>query len=445
MNKKDLPFAWLADTQADWYSICELLQAARYEQAAQLLCEAQQMNERLGRPMIAEILAAMRFLCLACSQCRAEVAWHEHAHEKAGKREHELKQQLQAILELIGPGDLATVAVLARPQPDASVKLPGHMSNRLPETTGPQWRNQNRPGWDFQYSKKEALAGLANIAVQLAGMVDTPKNPLKSEERRLDSVAFVIHCLGPFRVYRNGRLITDWSSLKGQAIFKYLLTHQDTPITKDILMDVFWPEADPEAARRNLHQAIYSLRQTLKQGQPDFQPIQFENDCYFLNPSLSLWLDCRQFEQHVQKGQQLQAAGCQAEAMTEYGLAEELYRGDFLEEDLYEDWTGLPRDYWRNMYLDLADRLSEHYLHEDELAAAMALCEKILSLDNCNEQAHRRLMQCYQTQGQRHLAVRQYRQCVRTLKTELDVPPCEETQSLYDKIMGNRRSLALAT
>jgi DNA-binding SARP family transcriptional activator len=93
------------------------------------------------------------------------------------------------------------------------------------------------------------------------------------------------------------------------------------------------------------------------------------------------------------------------------------------------------------MYLDIADRLSEYYFQQGEHAAAVTLCQKILAQDNCHEQAHRRLMECYQIQGQRRLAVRQYQLCVQTLKTELDVPPSMETQTLYEKIMGNHRSL----
>ncbi len=96
-------------------------------------------------------------------------------------------------------------------------------------------------------------------------------------------------------------------------------------------MDVFWPDADPIAARRNLHQAIYALRQTLRQAQPDLQQIQFENDGYLLNPELDVWLDFEEFEQHMQAGRRLEVAGQIAAAVTEYAIAEGLYQGDFFE------------------------------------------------------------------------------------------------------------------
>jgi len=246
--------------------------------------------------------------------------------------------------------------------------------------------------------------------------------------------SLAVYCLGAFRAYQDDQLIADWNGLKARSIFKYLLAHRGAPVVKDILMDLFWPDADPEAARRNLHQAIYSLRRTLRQGQPDFQHIQFENDCYLLNPETDIWVASEEFEKHVQVGRRLEAAGRFGEAMAAYGIAEGLYLGDFLKEDLYEDWSSLQRERMRNMYLDIADRLSEHYVGRGEYTAATALCQKVLAQDNCYEGAHRRLMRCYLAQGQRHLAVRQYQTCVETLKEELELAPSEETVTLYRHI-----------
>jgi DNA-binding SARP family transcriptional activator len=246
--------------------------------------------------------------------------------------------------------------------------------------------------------------------------------------------SLVAYCLGAFRVYQNDQFVTDWDSLKARSILKYLLARGGRPVAKDILMDLFWPDAAPESARRNLHQAIYSLRQTLKRGRPAFQHIQFANDCYRINPKLDIWIDCQEFEAHVLAGRRLEAAEQPEQAAAEYGIAEALYQGDFLEEDLYEDWPGAQRERFRRMYRELADRLSEYSLRQGAHHAAIALCQKLLGQDNCHEKAHRRLMRCYLAQGQRHLAVRQYQICVQALEEELDLPPSEETVALYRRI-----------
>jgi DNA-binding SARP family transcriptional activator len=200
-------------------------------------------------------------------------------------------------------------------------------------------------------------------------------------------------------------------------------------------MDTFWPEADPEAARRNLHQAIYALRQTLKIDSLDFQHIQFENDRYRFNPALNIWLDDEEFERHVAIGQKYEQSHALDKAMAEYGIAEGLYQGDFLAEDLYEDWTQARRQNLWQTYLSVAYRLTQYYLDRGEYAATIALSQHILAMDNCQEEAHQTLMNCYLAYGQRHLALRQYQLCVQVLKTELELAPSAETQAIYHQIV----------
>lgn len=254
-------------------------------------------------------------------------------------------------------------------------------------------------------------------------------------------MTLTIHCFGPFQVYCNNQSLTGWTSLKARSILKYLAAHQGTPVSKDVLMAVFWPEADPEAARRNLHQAIYSLRRIFKQSYSDFQPIHYDNDCYFLDPDLTVWLDYAEFEQHVRAGRRFEAAGQLAEVEAEFSRAESLYTGDFMKEDRYEDWPQFQREYFRSMYLDLADWLSQYYIQQEKYTAAETLSKKILAQDHCDEKAHRCLIRCYQARGQRSLALKQYESCVQALETELGVPPSAKLKALYDTLFEGRMTL----
>lgn len=371
-----------AEIRADWGKVSEMLDAGRYDEVAELLRQTQEISEKAGQNALSDVLAATRQICLACSQLQNEMERHRLAQKDAWDREYELKRQ---VLDLF----------------DSACKIGGEtLPLRL----------------------KEA---------EREGPVD---NPPRAGRRTFMSASLTVNCLGRFRVYRNSQIITQWHSLKGQSIFKYLVAHHGTAISKDVLMDVFWPDADPESARRNLHQAIYSLRQTMRSGVSNFQPIQFENECYMLNPEIDLWLDCEDFAQNAQAGRRLEASGRLDEADEAYQRAEELYLGDFLKEDLYEEWTGSIRERYRNAYLDLVDRLCERYWRKGNYPAVIELCGKLLAKDNCNEKAHRRLMQCYQTQGQHGLAVRQYRLCVEFLKNELGIAPSAETRNLLKKI-----------
>jgi hypothetical protein len=81
-----------------------------------------------------------------------------------------------------------------------------------------------------------------------------------------------VYLLSPFSVFANDRAITDWPNCKGKAIFKYLATHRAQPVPKEVLMEVFWPQAEPDAARNNLNVAIYGLRRA-RGGAPGGVPL----------------------------------------------------------------------------------------------------------------------------------------------------------------------------
>ena len=274
----------------------------------------------------------------------------------------------------------------------------------------------------------------SNSTATRAPYVDQEPDPEKCGPPHAPSLT--IWCLGPFRAYQNGDFIEEWSGLKGLSVLKYLATHRDTPVSKETLMDAFWPHARPQAARRNLHQAIYSLRETLRRRDANVKYIQFHNNRYALNPELRVWVDIHEFTTHIRDGQRLEAAGRLARALEKYGAAESIYHGNFLPEDIYQEWTSIPRENLRGAYLMIAERISRLHFEQGNYVAAVSVCKKILTIDPCDEASHRRLMSCYAAQGQRHLAIRQYGISKQRLLDELDVAPSEETSNLYREILS---------
>ncbi len=103
--------------------------------------------------------------------------------------------------------------------------------------------------------------------------------------------------------------------------------------------------------------------------------------------------------------------------MTEYEIAINLYRGDFLSDTPYDSWTVLDRERLRISYLETLDHLSQIYFSQERYSACAPLCQLILSRDLCREDAHCRLMQCYSRLGQGPLALRQYQICVEALRS----------------------------
>lgn len=75
--------------------------------------------------------------------------------------------------------------------------------------------------------------------------------------------------------------------------------------------------------------------------------------------------------------------------------------------------------------------------------AAIGVARRLLAADNLDEQWHRALMRLLAQAGQREAALAQFDWCCRLLKSELDVPPADETVALAQAI--RQRMLAAST
>jgi DNA-binding SARP family transcriptional activator len=473
-----------------WREADELLTAGQYERLAELLHEAQVAIERRGDAIPVHVLVLARRICLACSQSQAEADWHQQAREEAAQREEKLRQQLCTLLDLASGRDLSEVPGEWEARPSFHPVEIGPPAPGLPEPADglSLWqRIQGVMGWRLarqppEISGEEVTrpAGMPMLTstmgtepptrphatesgvpapppveqVKIPAAPSTeeakmppsrqsPVPPVIPSDREMEQAPplLTIYCLGPFRVYQDDQPVEHWPSSKGKAIFKYLVTHRERPVVKEVLMELFWPGAAPDAARNNLNVAVYGLREAFRKTRPSFSHVLFQDDCYLLNPDLQIWVDCEAFVEHVMVARALEQRGDLAVAMNEYRVAEALYQGEFLEEDRYEDWPCLQRQRFQEDYLRLLDCLSRYYFDQGDNAACATVCRKMLAVDACREEAHRRLMRCYNRQGQPYLALRQYHLCVEALREELDAPPTQKITTLYEQTREGKRAL----
>ena len=247
-----------------------------------------------------------------------------------------------------------------------------------------------------------------------------------------------VRCLGRFEVNSEWKQVERWQSVKAKSTFQYLMTRPREPIIKDVLMETLWPGCDPQSASNNLKAAIHGIRQTLSHlfdNRESFPYVHFLQGSYLMNPEVELWVDVEKFEQHWIRGRQLERGGDLPKAIKEYELAEALYRGDYLEDEPYEEWTLLRREALKDNYLTILGKLADHTLETIDYESCIIYCQKILSKDPCREDAYQRLMRCYSRLGQRNRALRWYEICRRTIQTELDTTPDHETTTLHDQLI----------
>jgi len=203
-------------------------------------------------------------------------------------------------------------------------------------------------------------------------------------------------------------------------------------------MCCLWPESNRKKARWSLNSAIHGLRKLLNgclSSPLSASYVLLDEGYYRLCPTLRVTTDVDEFEAHYREGLRLEKEGLRGEAAEEYEAAIGLYRGDYLVEDLYEDWTMVERERLANAYLDMLGRLAVYYFEVGQPQDCIEVCYRILDKDRCHEDSYRLLMRCYVSLGLRAQALRQYRLCEDVLMREYGTAPSPDTQSHYESMM----------
>lgn len=204
-------------------------------------------------------------------------------------------------------------------------------------------------------------------------------------------------------------------------------------------MEALWPSGDLEAVSNSLRVAVHALRQALSAAAQDHGRdafLLFENGVYSFSPTVQFSIDVEDFERHWDQGRRLELAGERAGAIAEYEVAESIYRGDFLQDDPYDEWSMLRREGLKDIYLAILGRLSETAFEAGDYEGCILRCQKIIESDPCREDTYQRLIRSHVLLGQPGRAHRWYQVCVRVLKEELDLPPSDETVRVFRQVFA---------
>jgi DNA-binding SARP family transcriptional activator len=174
-------------------------------------------------------------------------------------------------------------------------------------------------------------------------------------------------------------------------------------------METLWPEEDPEPLANRLSVLLSTIRAVLD-PQRRFEPDHFVRaDRNSVGLDLAnVDVDVERFLSHADTGLTLyrQARGEEATSVLE--LAASAYTGDFLEEDLYEDWAATLREEARAAYVAVARALAEIAASAGDHESALRYVLRILERDRYDERAHLDLVSILASAGRHGEARRAY-------------------------------------
>ena len=203
--------------------------------------------------------------------------------------------------------------------------------------------------------------------------------------------AVSILTLGRFELSRDGIPVDrpDWQSKKARDLLKLVVARRGRPATREWLMEALWPGQDPVPLSNRLSVALSTLRGVLD---PEHR---FAPD-YFLAANAEtirlrvehLDVDIERFLADGQSALESTRDGGLDAARARLEEAEAVYLGDFLEEDLYEDWAVPLREEARSLYTSVVAALADLAHTTGRHHAAIRYRRRALERDRWDEGAH---------------------------------------------------------
>jgi len=273
-----------------------------------------------------------------------------------------------------------------------------------------------------------------NLAFINSEMGIVYQNSLFNNSIAPDNVAFLqVQFFGKFRINFENQNIEKMFGKRAKHLVSFLLYHHKKSISREKLLEIFWPYHAHHAAKNNLNVTIHGIRKIFQRILPDAPILTLENDCYQFSPNIIIQTDCDQIEQFHRNARAIVSNLDQKNAAKELQGIIALYKGDYLE-TMYEPWMEKRRENYREIYLYALNQLSQLYFDLGQYLEAIKYNKLMLEKDNCMEEIHRKLMLCYYKLGRQSKVVRQFQKCQKILHQELEMSPSQKTIALLTEL-----------
>lgn len=238
-----------------------------------------------------------------------------------------------------------------------------------------------------------------------------------------------LQLMGAFDLQIDGDRIVQFPR-KAKAMLAYLALDGGHAPSREVIGDLLWPNSAPAQMRDSLRQALFVVRRKLD---PAGDRLDLHDGIPLITPD---FVDCDAW--HIPANDELKSIDW-------LRSVDAAYSGPLLKNfppisEGFDEWLGIARAGLEERALQALGRLVDTALDTAQLAEAVRLSERMMSIDPLREDTHRRLLTALAKDGRRSDALQQFASIRDLLERELQIDPSPETSALAAQIRGEREA-----
>ncbi len=243
-----------------------------------------------------------------------------------------------------------------------------------------------------------------------------------SEPASLPAVS--IRCFGEFGMTISGRPVAMRSMKpRTRALLRRLCVDAGAPIHREVLQEALWPNTDPDAAARNLHVAISSLRHALEPGvgRGASSMIVRDGDTYRLTLPPRAEVDVQEFDYSLERSRHARLSGDEQTAVEAFREAVRIGQKRLLPEEGSAEWVVERRGRLQAAIVDASRALATRLLSNARAGIAAEVAVAGLESDRYDDGLWRVLIEAREKAGDK-AGARRAQSAYRNMVLELESP-----------------------
>ena len=209
-----------------------------------------------------------------------------------------------------------------------------------------------------------------------------------------------------------------------QNLIQLLIVNRTKHMQKDALTDVLY--ADRKDPAGCLKYAIFRLRAAMKE-QGGLDLVVTDSAGYILNPEYEYEIDTEQYEEYCAKYRNAESDSVRAEV---YDKITALYSGYFYQTPSQVMWTIERREFYHNQFCTISVMEGEDCCLKEDFKRAVAICSKVLSIDEFCENASYVMLKALIGDRQYVRATNYYKNLTKLYMDNFGEPPSQKLRKM---------------